>query len=423
MWITCLLMAININPLTNWNYKDFFNCTAVEAWLYGGSNSSKSYSIADKLLLQQVWQREVKQIKTVVIRKTMPSLKRTALDIIQRRAYTLGLPFDLNKQDMVAQSGNIQFVFMSLNNVEDFQKLKSLTDVDYIWFNELLELREKDYDEALRRLRGGQASFEQIIADFNPEDKFSWVYSRGWESSLGKNIWKSHRTIFDNHPDYLATDKAQREIARLKRYEHSNPNAYKIYFLGEWGSLEGVIFNWDVVELPDIRFDEIIYGGDFGFSVDPAALVRIYRKADHFWLEELIYLEGLTNQQLAQRMRDLDVPYLPEQFWDSAEPKSIAELRKEGFNAKAAVKGPDSVRAGINCLLEKNIHIVDGSENLIREAKRYTWKTDKNGKPLNEPIEDHDHLMTAIRYALFTKYGKKHTKTVRPATVDIRSWA
>jgi phage terminase large subunit len=396
---------MNINPLLNPNYIDFHKSTAFEVWVYGSSNSGKSYSIADKLLLQSVWQKDKPALKAVVARKTLPSLKRTALDIIEKRARTLGLPFDLNKQDLVAQTRNLQWVFLSLNNKEDFNKLKSMTDVDFLWFNELLELREEDYDEGVRRCRGGYSDFAQLIADFNPEDRFAWVFRRGWESPLGKEIVKLHRTVYENHPDYLATDKAKAEIERLRRYKGVDDNQYTIYFEGEWGCLKGVIFNWDIVELPQINFDEIWYGGDFGFSVDPAATMRIYRKADEYWVEEVLYETGLTNQQMGETLKAKGITRQDQTIWDSAEPKSIQELCDLGLTAIPAIKGPDSVRAGIDFLKTLKIHIVDGSMNLIREAKRYTWKIDKNGNSLNVPIEENDHAMAAIRYAIYTRMG------------------
>lgn len=416
-----ILIIMNYNEKLNENYQDFFQCTDEEVLVYGGSGAGKSYSIADKLLLQAIWQRDKDQIKIVVTRKTLPSLRRTAIDILQTRAKALNLEFVLNRHDWEATCYNLKFVFLSLNNREDFEKLKSLTNVDFFWNNELLELRERDYEEELRRLRGGQSDYQQIMSDFNPEDEFSWVNDRFFVRKIG-NPRKFRKTVHDNHPVYLQTKKAQNYVNRLKRLKDYDVNQYRIFYKGLWGKLQGIIFKWDIVELPETGFDEIFYGGDFGFSVDPAALVKIYRKADHFWLQELLYMTDLTNQALAQQMRDLDVPESSEQFWDSAEPKSIRELRNEGFNAMPSLKGPDSVRFGIDCLLSKHIHIVDGSENLIREVKRYTWKTNKDGKSMNVPIEDNDHAIKATQYAIYTKFGHKESRIERPATVDIRSW-
>jgi len=401
--LTAAAMVINLNQYLNPNHVELFQSTDPELVVYGGAGAGKSFSIADKLLCQSIWQSD-KSIKILVIRKTFPSLRNTALDILQKRAELFKMPFRLNKSEWTARCHNLKFIFLGLNNKEDYNKLKSMTDVDYIWINEATEVREDDYDECLRRLRGGEAEYEQIITDFNPVGKTSWVYHRFFEKNIG-NPKKLRYTVYDNHPDFLRSEKGQRYIAKLKATKEYDPNLYKIYFLGEWGELEGVIFDWDIVQLPtkDLAwYDEIFYGGDFGYSVDPAALVRIYRKADEFWVEEILYETGLTNIQLAKRMKRLGITGKDVTYWDSAEPKSIQELYDHGINAKPAAKGPDSVRAGIDFLKSLKIHIVDGSENISKEQKSYVWKKDKDGNSLNVPIEYNDHAMSAIRYAIFT---------------------
>ena len=159
-----------------------------------------------------------------------------------------------------------------------------------------------------------------------------------------------------------------------------------------------------------INPDEIFYGGDFGYSVDPAALVRIYRKADEFWVEQVIYEKELTNIQLGKKMQGAGIDDKVPTYWDCAEPKSIQELYDYPFNAKPCEKGPDSVRAGIDFLKEQKIHIIDGSENIIREQKSYIWAKDKDDNSLNVPIKTDNHAMDAIRYGIYT-----HCKGVQSA--------
>lgn len=406
-----LMAVINLNPLLNPHYQDFHQCTDEEVLVYGGANAGKSYSIADKLLLQAVWQKRVPRIKILCLRKTLPSLRRSVVDILERRAKALGFGWNINKNDWHAQVRNLTFVFCSLHTTEDYEKLKSMTDIDLIWINELLEIRERDYEEILRRLRGGQSSFQQVISDFNPEDEFSWVHDRFFVQNIG-NARRFHRTIEDNHPDYLKTDRAKREIARLKRTKQYDPNLYRIYFEGKWGRLEGRIFEWDIGPLPECSFDEIFYGGDFGYSVDPAALVKIYRRADEIWVQELIYENELTNIQLGRRMIAMGFQRDDRTVWDSAEPKSIQELVDLGITALPAVKGPDSVRAGIDLAKSLKIHIVEGSDNLAREVKKYVWAKDKDGKSLNVPVENDDHAIKATIYALRTLYGKPQDDSI-----------
>ena len=394
-------MIVNLNQYLNPNHTELFQSADPELVVYGGANAGKTYSIADKLLWQSVWQND-RPLKAMIIRKTFPALRVSALEILEKRAALFQMPFNLNKADWIARCYNMTFVFQSLNNKEDFEKLKSQTDIDFIWINEVHQLRQPDYDECLRRMRGGKGRFEQIIVDFNPIGKTSWVFQRFFEKNIG-NAKKLRYTILDNHPDYLALEKTQRELQRLKATKMWNENYYKIYFLGEWGELEGLIFpNWDITDMPPNNPDEIFYGGDFGYSVDPAALVRIYRKANEFWVEQIVYETELTNTQLGKKMKKAGISKTDDCYWDCAEPKSIQELKEMDFNVKPCEKGPDSVRAGIDFLKEQKIHIIDGSEKIITEQKSYVWKEDKDGNTLNVPLEMDNHAMDAIRYGIYT---------------------
>jgi len=390
----------NVNQVLNSSPKhlQFFNSTAPELLFYGGAGAGKSYTIADKLFLQGILKPAERQ-KIVVVRKTLASLRKSTLDIIERRADALHRPFRLDRSSWTAQCGNQTWVFTGMNNREDYQKIKSLTDVNFIWANELTELREDDYRELGLRLRGARSkhplAFRQMIGDFNPIGKTSWIYERFWQR-LPKAAEKIRVTVLDNpwaEPEY---------ISMLKAAAADDKNFYNIYFLGEWGELEGVIFNWDVQPLPTIAFDEIIYGGDFGYSIDEAALVKIYRRADEYWVEELLYEKGLTNPALAVRALALGVTRNDDSYWDSAEPKSIQELCDNGLNAKPSLKGQDSVRAGIDFLKAQKIHIVEGSPNLVKEVRSWVWKKDKDGHSLPVPGPGKEHAIKATVYGIYT---------------------
>lgn len=409
-------MVLNLNQYLNPNHLELFQAADPEMVVYGGANAGKTYSIADKLLCQTIWQRD-RVLKALIIRKTFPALRVSALEILEKRAELFQMPFHLNKADWIARCHNMTFVFQSLNNKEDYEKLHSQTDIDFIWINEVVQLREPDYEECLRRLRGGNSKFEQIIIDFNPIGKTSWIYKRFFEKNIG-NAKKIRYTILDNHPAYLALEKTQRESQRLKATKTQNVNAYNIYFLGEWGELEGRIYDWNIVGKTReqekmswkeiINPDEIFYGGDFGYSIDPAVLLRIYRKSNEFWLEEVIYWDpkkedkGLTNIELGRKMKERGVGFDEYSYWDSAEPKSIQELCDMGFTAKPCEKGPDSVKAGIDFLQDQIIHIIDGSENISIEQRSYVRQQDKDGNWLTKPIEFNNHAMDAARYGIYT---------------------
>jgi len=404
---------LNLNRVLNHKHGALFRSADPELLVYGGAGAGKSYSIADKLFIQGILNPTDRQ-KIIVVRKTLASLRKSTLDIIERRADALRRPFKLDRSSWTARCGNQTWVFTGMNNREDYQKVKSLTDVNFIWVNELTELREDDYRELSLRLRGakgtGNYSFRQLIGDFNPIGKTSWIYERFWQR-LPKVARKLRFTVLDNpwaEPEYTE---------RLRRTAEDNPNFHKIYFLGEWGDLEGIIFNWDVVPLPELSFDEIWYGGDFGYSVDPAALVKIYRRADEYWVEELLYETGLTNPVLAKRCQELGVKKFDENIWDSAEPKSIQELVDCGLlGARPSVKGPDSVRVSNDYLAAQKIHIVEGSPNLIKEVRSYVRKKDKDGRYTPEPIGVNDHLVKAVVYGIYT-----HARGAAMASPRLRS--
>ena len=395
-------MEFNLNQHLNPCHADLFGSCDFELVVRGGANAGKTYSIADKLLLQSVFQPTA-PLKALIVRKTLPRLKASTIEIIEKRAKLFQLPFDLNKNDMVAECSNMRFVFTSLNNKDDYEKIRSMTDIDFVWCNEVPELNEDDYELLRTRIRGGASTFAQFISDFNPIGKTSWVFKRFFQKNVG-NARKLKYTILDN--PWASPD----EVARLQETKINNPNFYTIYFEGEWGELDGVIYNWDIVEAAPDNPDEIFYGGDFGYTVNPSVIVRICRKGDEFWLEEVLYEKGLTNPQLAECMFDVEAQ-TADSYWDSAEPKSIQELVDLGVRgAKPAEKGPDSVRAGIDYLQSLKIHIIDGSENIINEQKGYVRRKDKDGHSLPEPVKFMDHTMDATRYGIFT-----HMKTAGPA--------
>jgi PBSX family phage terminase large subunit len=256
IFLLILAMIMNLNQHLNPKHTELFQSTDFELAVRGGANAEKTYSIADKMLLQPVWQPD-KKLKALILRKTLPALKNSVLDIMERRAEIFKLPFQVNRNENTGQCLNMKYVFLSLNNKEDYYKIKSITDVDFIWINEINEIRETDYELLKTRIRGGQSSFKQLVIDFNPIGKTSWVFTRFYQKNIG-NVRKLRYTIFDN------PWASQDEIKTLKATKEHNPNFYTVYFRGEWGDLKGLIFpNWDIVPEPPKNPDEIFYGGDF----------------------------------------------------------------------------------------------------------------------------------------------------------------
>ena len=149
----------------------------------------------------------------------------------------------------------------------------------------------------------------------------------------------------------------------------------------------------------------VALGLDWGYSNDETALVEIWKNDNQIYINELIYEKGLTNSDLATLMKHIGVDRYIDIYCDSAEPKSIEELRRFGFNAKAVIKGPDSVMNGIDILRRHRINITKDSTNVIREMSRYKWM-EKDGVLLNKPIDMWNHSLDAIRYVALMKLSE-----------------
>ena len=359
----------------------------------GGRGSGKSEFAARK-----IFYRCMKEggHRFLILRKVRKTLQESCVEVMRRVLAENDVLHDYNKTDrsitFVNPSGRYNEILF--DGLDEREKIKSYKAATSIWMEELTEFTKDDFMEIDLILREPTPHYKQIMATFNPDE--------------ARAPWIKQEFFDKKHPDscvHISTveDNPIKEVREqyLSILEGIDDETYRdIYRFGLWAFAKGQIFNWDVVPLPDMKFDEVFYGGDFGYSVNPAVVVRIYRKGLVFWVQEIIYEAGLTNQQLGRRMISEDVK--GECYYDSAEPKSIQELCDMGLNVKPSEKGPDSVRAGIDFLKSVKIHIVEGSENIIRERSKYKWKTDKDGNPTNEPVKFDDHAMDAIRYGIYS---------------------
>jgi len=389
----------------NIKLNEVFSSKARELIVYGGAGSGKSFAIADKIVFRSVHESG---LKGLVIRKTLPSLRNTCISLIEERAEVAGIPYKLNKFEMTATLGrNCTLLYLSCNDKAAVDKIKSITDVDFIWIEEATDLRDDDYKIIKGRLRGAGGGYKQLIMSFNPVGKFSWIYKRFFENKTKSK--KLHYTVMDNQ--YLV-DNDPEYIEDLKSFKDTDPNYYDIYYLGKWGELEGIIFsNWKIEEAPE-TYDEIFYGLDFGFSTSYTALIKIYRCGDEYYLEEILYERGLIVADLIEMMIDNEISKTAEIYADGARPESIEEIYRAGYNIFAADKSSKNVVEQIDFMKAQEIFICDGSENLIKEQKSYIWKKDKDGNALNEPIKKFDHGMDASRYGIFTHTHGKPKNTL-----------
>ncbi len=274
---------------------------------------------------------------------------------------------------------------------------KGLAGITHLIIDEATEIKyEREFVKLADTIRGNGDELKIFIM-FNPTVKSHWLHKRFYIDGKPNPKWKDygysfiHTTFRDN--TFLNPIKAKEYADK----EFLSPYEYRYDIQGDWNDqVEGRIFdNWEVSDEPQPEEYGITYGLDFGYSNDPASLVRVIKHNKTLWVKELIYLKGLTNEDLSNKMIELGISKKDLIIADSAEPKSIEQLKRLGWNIKGASKGPDSIRIGINKIQEHNVIVDRDSVNLINEYQNYAWYKD-TGKP----IDNFNHAMDAFRYAL-----------------------
>ena len=294
-------------------------------------------------------------------------------------------------------------LFKGLDDPEKVQSIEGITD---IVVEEASELTEDDFDQLNLRLRA-KCGMLQIHLMFNPVSKVNWVYKRFFENGTPEDTVIIHTTYKDN--PYLP----QEYINSLLRLERTNPAYYKIYVLGAFATLDKLVFPVKTIRLinPDEVKDMPFWiGMDFGYTNDPTAITWGY--VDQ--VNKVLFItgeynkKGMTNDVIAQAISDLG--FAKERIVaDSAEPKSIAELKRLGISRiTAAVKGPDSVKNGIDRLQRYDIVIDERCTNTVEEFDNYTWVKDKKtGEYINQPVDSFNHHIDSIRYGTQNVMRKK----------------
>ncbi len=242
---------------------------------------------------------------------------------------------------------------------------------------------------------------EAIYIDFNPVSEF-WAHTEVLAEQDSELIVLTYR---DNEA-LPATIRDDIEAAQVKAATSNYwANWWKVYGLGEVGSLQGVVFDdWQQVDGIDFANDKLVaIGMDWGFTNDPTAVVAVYKRGGAILVHELMYSSGLTNQDIADHFRKLGIGRSWPIIADSSEPKSIEEVHRLGFNIQRADNGPDSIRNSIDILKRQPLLVTRESTNLIKELRNYTWDTDKTGASLNEPIDRYNHAIDAVRYVALNK--------------------
>lgn len=348
----------------------------------GGTSSSKTFSILQ--LLIYIALQSTKPIIISVVSESLPHLKRGCIRDFKKILGDNWNELAWNATDYIYRGfPNCTFEFFP---ADDASKLRGGRR-DLLFINECNNTPKSAFDELDTRTR--LATF----LDYNPVAEF-------WAMELEKLPQSEyiHSTYLDA-VDFLDPETVYKIECRRER----DPNWWRVYGLGEVGNVEGLVHPiFKESPMPGVgETGKELFGLDFGFTNDPSALVRVIIVGKDMYAEQLMHESGLTNPQISRRMQNLGLKKgVSEIFADSAEPKSIEELRLMGWNIKAAPKGRDSVRQGINKVNSYHQHWTPESLDAIKEMRRYSFEKDKiSGKILNEVVDDWNHLMDARRYA------------------------
>ena len=354
----------------------------------GGSRSGKTYAIC-QYLIYLLTTRKKKLIITIA-RKTLPALKGSVFRDFMEIAENVGISYfaEINKADLTFKYKNHLVEFISLDNEMKVRGRKRT----HCFLNEANEFYLEDFNQLSLR------TTERMILDFNPSDVLHWIYS----DICTRDDCDTYITTFEDNA--FLDPEIKKEILRMKE---KDADRWRVYGLGERATFkEGQIFdNWqwvDYKEFLDKEHCEVAYGLDFGFSNDPTTIVEVRRKNDRLYVHELLFRKGLTNQDIFDEIKKLG---LQEEIiiCDSAEPKSIEELRRLGAYCKPSQKGKGSVLNGIQVIKEYEVFASKQSKNLLQEYQYYIWDSNRDGKSINKIKQNGmDHLMDALRYAVTT---------------------
>ena len=353
----------------------------------GGARSSKTFSILQLLLL--ICQRAKGSRLISVVSETLPHLKKGAMRDFIAILEEDGLYSDSmhNKTDNIFSIKSLDGKFTSyieFFGADSGDKVRG-PQRDYLFLNECNNLDwETYYQLAIRTAK-------TIFLDFNPVQEF-WVHTELMPSLQGDEYEFIRSTYRDN--EYLS----EHQVKDIERRALRDDNFRLVYAEGEIGSLEGLIYKkWRLCDnLPDTS--KRIIGVDFGFTNDPTVITDVRQYNGEWWADEITYQTGLLNNDIARIIKGLNLPPSVRVVCDSAEMKSIEDLKRMGIRAEPCVKGADSIVNGIDYMNSMPINVTRRSLNAHKELRNYKWKLDKSGKAMNIPVDNWNHWCDAFRY-------------------------
>jgi len=375
--------------------------------LMGGRGAGRS-TVASQLANARLIAPEY--FRCAIMRYVLGDIRNSIYREILDRAEENGIYDNLkiNNSTMSIHYGenSINAVGFRKSSTDQKSKLKSLANYNCVIIEEADEIPEEDFmqlDDSLRTVKGDIT----IILLLNPPPKSHWIIKRWFdlEPSDIKDFYipklkETNDTIFlySSYKDNIK-NIAQASVDQYETYKTTKPNHYYNMIQGLVPEVvKGKIYqNWNIIDTlpPEARMER--YGMDFGYTNDPSTIIAIYKHDGGYILDEVIYQKGLSNKHLADILNNQPKALV---IADSAEPKSIDEIRSYGINIIGSTKGQGSVNQGIQFVQDQKISVTRRSTNIIREYDNYAWRTNKDGESLNEPEHHYSHSMDALRYGL-----------------------
>jgi len=375
----------------NIQFKQLQDSTARFRVHQGGTRSGKTYAVCQYIAFLLI--NTEKPLTISVVRKTLPALRGSVMrDLIQvLQDFEIYQKATHNKAENTIQYRQHRIEFLS---ADEPQKLRGRKR-SIAFLNEANELTREDF----RQINFRTEDF--ILMDFNPSDPVHWIYDDiipredcdTWITTYQDNLFLDQRLIFE-----------------IERMRERDPDYWRVYGEGQRAvySKRQIFSNWNFeLSYKDFpEFDQQTIGLDFGFTNDPTAICLVGKQGDRLYVHELLYDTGKTNQDIANFLKSKGLQDTLA-FADSAEPKSITEIRQMGCLIKEAKKGQGSVNAGISLLKEFEIYCSKESLNFQKEYHNYYWHELKDGTIINRPMDKFNHLHDALRYAVYSQYGTR----------------
>lgn len=367
----------------------------------GGTRSGKTYSILSMAVFF-LFHGEAGEGFPIyntgtfsVIRKYSASLDKSALkdfeDILTEYDLLKYLKVNKTLKTFTYKRRTVQFI-----GADDTDKLRGIKHT-VAYFNEANECDFEAFTQVAFRTEC------RIIIDFNPDDDQIWINTQ--IEQLRQSVMKDVDVFVSSYKDnpFLTA----RQVSEIEQMKETNPEAWEVFGLGNYGKIRGLIFpNWEVCDKVPDGAKLIGRGLDFGFTNHPSALIDVYESGGALYVDEVFYERGLTNPDIAARVKQTGSG---EVIADSAEPKSIEEIYRASVNIHPALKGKDSITNSIDILKRYKVYMTARSTNVHSERRTYKWHEDKNGNKLNEPVDYNNHALDAIRYVAMNKLGD-HTR-------------